>query len=155
VARNNQRGRNNNNPEGRNQYSNGWMDTAKDKPFTTAAAAAAAVGAGVFLWSRRNQISDQINSLSGQLYDWADEMRAEGSNRELAMTEGPNESSAIEASRATTSRRGTGNKSRATGSRKAGASTSRGMSATGGGNASLGAHSGTGTAGTTGTGPRA
>lgn len=118
MARNNQRGRNNNNPEGRNQYSNGWMDTAKEKPFTTAAAAAAAVGAGVFLWSRRNQISDQINSLSGQLYDWADEMRAESSSRELAMTEGPNESSAIEASRATARRR-SGAKSSSTGNRTA------------------------------------
>jgi len=103
MARNNQRGRNNN-PEGRNQYSNGWMDTAKDRPFATAAAAAAAVGAGVFLWSRRNQISDQISNLSGQLYDWADEMRTGSSNRELALTEGPNESSAIEASRETAAR---------------------------------------------------
>ena len=38
--------------------------------------------------------------------DWADEMRSGSgsSNRELAMTEGPNESSAIESSRATGSR---------------------------------------------------
>jgi len=56
----------NNNPEGRNQYS-GWTDTAKDRPFATAAAAAAAVGAGVFLWSRRNQISDQLTNLNDQI----------------------------------------------------------------------------------------
>ena len=87
MAKNNRSGRNNN-PEGRNQYSSsGWMDTAKDKPFTTAAAAAAAVGAGVFLWSKRNQISDQISNLSGQLHDWADEMRSGNANREMAMAE--------------------------------------------------------------------
>ena len=62
-----------NNPEGRNQYS-GWTETAKDRPFATAAAAAAAVGAGVFLWSRRNQISDQLSSLSDQISEWREGM---------------------------------------------------------------------------------
>ena len=66
----------NNNPEGRNQYSNGWMDTAKERPFTTAATAAAAVGAGVFLWSRRNQISEQLSGLSDQINDWSESMRS-------------------------------------------------------------------------------
>jgi len=65
----------NNNPEGRNQYS-GWMDSARDRPFTAAATAAAAVGAGVFLWSRRNQISDQISNLSEQFSDWSSSMRS-------------------------------------------------------------------------------
>ena len=65
----------NNNPEGRNQYSSsGWMDTARDKPLTTAAVAAATVGAGVFLWSKRNQISEQISSLSDQIADWSTSM---------------------------------------------------------------------------------
>jgi hypothetical protein len=36
--------------------------------------AAAAVGAGVFLWSRRNQISDQIGQLGDQISDWRDSM---------------------------------------------------------------------------------
>lgn len=70
MARNNQRGRKNNNPEGRNQFSNGWRETARERPVAAAAAAAAAVGAGVFLWSRRNQISDQISNLSDQVSDW-------------------------------------------------------------------------------------
>lgn len=85
MARNsNQRGRNNNNPEGHNQYDSGWMNSAKDRPMATAAAAAAAVGAGVFLWSRRNQISDQISSLSSQVSDWAANMQSSDSdNREL------------------------------------------------------------------------
>jgi len=34
------------------------MSTARDNPLTTAAAVGGAVAAGVFLWSRRNQISD-------------------------------------------------------------------------------------------------
>jgi len=72
------RGRNrgrsrNNNPEGRNQYS-GWTETAKDRPFATAAAAAAAVGAGVFLWSRRNQITDQLSNLNDQISEWREGM---------------------------------------------------------------------------------
>ena len=63
------RGRNNN-PEGKNQYSNGWIDSARDNPLTTAAAVGGAVAAGVFLWSRRNQITDQIGHLSDQISDW-------------------------------------------------------------------------------------
>jgi hypothetical protein len=102
------RGRNNN-PEGRNQYSNGWTDTVLERPVASAAAAAAAVGASVFLWSKRNQISDQISRLSGQVSDWADEMRSGSSSHEMALTEGPNESSAIESSRATMARSGRSN----------------------------------------------
>jgi hypothetical protein len=114
MARNNQRGSKNNNPSGRNQYSSDWMGTVRDRPMASAAAAAAAVGAGVFLWSKRNQIGDQISRLSDQVTDWADEMRSGSgsSNRELAMTEGPNESSAIESSRSTRSR-STGSSSKA------------------------------------------
>jgi hypothetical protein len=64
------RGRNNN-PEGRNQYS-GLMDSARDRPLAAAAAVGGAVAAGVFLWSRRNQISDQISNLSDQISGWRD-----------------------------------------------------------------------------------
>jgi hypothetical protein len=66
------RGRNrgrNNNPEGRNQYS-GLTGTARENPFAAAAAVGGAVAAGVFLWSRRNQISDQIGNLSDQISEW-------------------------------------------------------------------------------------
>jgi len=47
------------------------MDMARDRPLATAAVAAAAVGAGVFLWSRRNQISDQLSDLSNQIREWS------------------------------------------------------------------------------------
>jgi hypothetical protein len=59
----------NNNPDGRNQYS-GIMSTARDNPLATAAALGGAVAAGVFLWSRRNQISDQIGDLADQISEW-------------------------------------------------------------------------------------
>ena len=84
ARRSNQRGRNNN-PEGHNQYSNGWMDSARERPFAAAATAAAAVGAGVFLWSRRNQISDQISNLSDQIGDWTSNMQPGSSDSGLEM----------------------------------------------------------------------
>lgn len=76
MATNNNRGGNrgrtgkNNNPEGYNQYDRGFVGNAKERPFTTAAAVGGAVVAGVFLWSRRNQISDQIAGLSDQINEW-------------------------------------------------------------------------------------
>jgi hypothetical protein len=72
------RGGRNNNPEGRNQYS-GMMSTARDNPLAAAAAVGGAVAAGVFLWSRRNQISDQIGSLADQISEWRDGMGSNGS----------------------------------------------------------------------------
>jgi hypothetical protein len=97
MPRNNQRGRNNN-PSGRNQYSSDWMDTVRERPMASAAAAAAAVGAGVFLWSKRNQISDQISSLSDQISGWAGDMRSEGTGQEMAMSDGSSGSSAVQSS---------------------------------------------------------
>lgn len=68
MARNN-RGKNNN-PRGRNQYSNGLIDMARERPVAAAAAAAGAAAAGLFLWSKRAQISDQIADLSDQISEW-------------------------------------------------------------------------------------
>jgi hypothetical protein len=51
----------------RKQNDSRWTNSAKDKPLAAAIGAAAAVGAGIFLWSRRNQISDQIGSLAEQV----------------------------------------------------------------------------------------
>jgi hypothetical protein len=66
----------NNNPEGRNQYS-GMMSSARDNPLATAAAVGGAVAAGVFLWSRRNQISDQIGNLADQISEWRDGLESD------------------------------------------------------------------------------
>jgi hypothetical protein len=65
-----------------NRSSFGWdfggdlMDAARDRPMVAAAAAAAAVGAGVFLWSRRNQISNQLSQLSDQISEWTQNFQA-------------------------------------------------------------------------------
>ena len=80
------RGRNNN-PEGKNQYSNGWMGTARDNPLTTAAAVGGAVAAGVFLWSRRNQITDQLSSLSDQISEWREGTGSEFASADDTATE--------------------------------------------------------------------
>lgn len=144
MARNSNRSRNNN-PTGRNQYSRDWMDTVKDRPIAAAATAAAAVGAGVFLWSKRNQISEQISNLSDQISDWSQNMRSPDQEREFENDDSQSPTSGA-AMGSTSSRT-----SRSTGSRKTSTrgDTSKGlsgMSETGGGNASLGAHTGSGSA---------
>ena len=94
----NQRGRNNNNPEGRNQYSSDVMSAVKDHPLATAAAVAGAVGAGVFLWSNRERVGNQVNRISrtaGEMgrragrkaSDWMDEMRSQKSDGGFASQE--------------------------------------------------------------------
>ena len=146
----NKRGRNNN-PEGHNQYSNGWMDTAKERPFAAATVAAATVGAGVFLWSRRNQISEQLSNLSDQIGEWTDGMR-QGQSDQFEMADGGSMSSSsgnsgmssgsMGGSSTGGSSTGSGGSSRSGSSGRKSGSRSTGMSETGGGNASLGAHSG-------------
>ena len=120
----NQRGRNNNNAEGKNQYSGGWMDTAKDRPVATAAAAAAAVGAGVFLWSRRNQISDQISSLSDQITDWSQNMMSgsRNENEQFEMAGADYESTGMASSNRTASGIGASKNTRPTKSARGGSS---------------------------------
>jgi len=115
MARNNQRGGRNNNPSGRNQYSSDWMDGVRDRPMASAAAAAAAVGAGVFLWSKRNQISEQISRLSDQISDWTEERGWTGSSNEMATAGGMDESSEMGTS-ATASRSGRSSAGRSTSS---------------------------------------
>ena len=121
------RGRNNN-PEGRNQYSSGVMDIARERPVTAALGAAGLVGAGVFLWSRRNQISDQLSNLSDQIGEWTENMRSSGSDSDFDDTAG------LTSSGSTGSSNNMGTTSRS--------SRSSAMSETGGGNSSLGASSG-------------
>lgn len=137
MARNSNRGRNNN-PSGRNQYSNDWMSTVKERPIAAAAVAAASVGAGVFLWSKRNALSEQMSNLSSQISDWTESMRSSSEDEEFEMAD----SSPSGAATGSTSSR----TSRSTGSRPTATrgSSKRGMSETGGGNSSLGAHTGSG-----------
>jgi hypothetical protein len=88
MAKNNQSGSKNNNPTGRNQYSGGMADYARERPVTAAAAAAAAVGAGVFLWSRRSQISEQLSGISDQIGQWSEKMNSRGQQDQQFETTG-------------------------------------------------------------------
>jgi hypothetical protein len=132
MPRTSNRGRNNN-PTGRNQYSSDWMSTVKERPMTAAAVAAASVGAGVFLWSKRHQISEQLSNLSDQISEWTESMRSGDLEEEF------DTSGAATGSTSSRTSRSTGSRSTSTRSKS-----SSGMSETGGGNASLGAHLGSG-----------
>jgi hypothetical protein len=86
MARNDNRGHGgrNNNPSGRNQYSYwGVMEMVRERPIAAAAAAAGAAAAGVFLWSKRSQIGNQLNTLSDQIGDWTQTMSSSHSNDEF------------------------------------------------------------------------
>ncbi|MEO8175725.1 MAG: hypothetical protein ABI626_03605 [Sphingomicrobium sp.] len=64
----------NNNPEGHNQYDSGFMSIARERPVTAAATAAGVVAAGVFLWSKRAQISEQLSQISDQIGEWSEDI---------------------------------------------------------------------------------
>src|SRR5690348_17914837 len=71
MPKSNSRGGRNNNPSGRNQYSDwGVMEMARERPVAAAAAAAGAAAAGLFLWSKRTQITNQLSNLSDQIGEW-------------------------------------------------------------------------------------
>jgi hypothetical protein len=139
MAKNNNRnqsGRHNNNPHGHNQYTNQWVETARDHPIATAAAAAGAAGAvaaGVYLWSHRNDVGNQVSKISRtasemgrkasqkaseKASEWTERMRSDGSSGGFMMADGSNDVSATGASRRTGSKSkssgGTRGKSRRT-----------------------------------------
>jgi hypothetical protein len=137
MPRSNNRGGNNRN----DTWSGGVMDMARDRPIAAAAVAAGAAAAGLFLWSRRSQISDQLSNLSDQLGEWTENMRSDWSSGDdtAGLTSGQSStsrSSTGQSGSRSSGRGGSGSSGRSTTSR------ARGMSETGGGNASLGAHSG-------------
>jgi hypothetical protein len=94
MARRNSGGRNNN-PSGRNQYSWGVMDMARERPMAAAAAAAGAAAAGLFLWSKRAQISEQLTNLSDQIGEWRDSVSSGGGEGFMAQG-GPDQSDIAE-----------------------------------------------------------
>jgi hypothetical protein len=51
--------------------SNGVLEMARERPVAAVAAAAGAAAAGLFLWSKRAQISDQLVQISDQIGEWA------------------------------------------------------------------------------------
>ena len=83
MARGSQSGRKNNNPEGRNQYSGGLMERVRNHPIASAAAAGGAVAAGMFLWSKRDKIGDQMSTMSDKVGEWNENRKSQsmsGSN---------------------------------------------------------------------------
>src|SRR5947199_10113132 len=56
--------------------SNDWgvTEMVRERPIAAAAAAAGAAAAGLFLWSRRAQISNQLSNPSDQIGDWTENM---------------------------------------------------------------------------------
>jgi hypothetical protein len=121
------------NRSNRSRNSNDWgvTEMVRERPIAAAAAAAGAAAAGLFLWSRRAQISNQLSNLSDQIGDWTENMGS---------SEGPFETGEDTAGLTTSSGSGGAGRSARSTAR-------RGMSETGGGNASLGRT--TGGAGTT------
>jgi hypothetical protein len=101
--------------------SSGVMDLARERPIAAAAVAAGAAAAGLFLWSKRSQISDQLSNLSDQLVEWTENMSSGISDK---LGSGGDDTGGL----TTSAQSGTG----------------QGMSETGGGNASLGRNSGGG-----------
>jgi hypothetical protein len=97
------RGSKNNNPTGRNQYSGGMIDLARERPIAAAAVAAGAAATGLFLWSKRAQITDQLSSLSDQIGEWTDSMRS-GSTDEFGTAEATGTEALV--SSGTTARKG-------------------------------------------------
>jgi hypothetical protein len=76
--------------------SGGWMDSARERPWASAAVAAGVAAAGAFLWSRRSQIGegvstgmDRLSELKSQRMDWgkvAGDRRSQSEISEEALT---------------------------------------------------------------------
>jgi len=106
MAKSNSRGGRNNNPSGRNQYSDwGVIEMARERPFTAAATAVGAAAAGLFLWSRRTQISDQMSDLSNRFGEWSDTMRSNGEGGDFSSDSDSTSASSASPSRRTSSRK--------------------------------------------------
>jgi hypothetical protein len=123
-----------NSSRSRNSRSDDWgvTELVRERPIAAAAAAAGAAAAGLFLWSRRAAISQQLSNLSDQIGEWTEGMSSGGMGDDTAglTTTGSTRSGAR-------SRPASGTRGRSSTTGR-----NRGMTETGGGNASLGAHSG-------------
>jgi len=59
-------------PDSREDWSVGVMDMARERPVAAATIAISAAAAGLFLWSKRSQISNQLSNLSDQIGRWTE-----------------------------------------------------------------------------------
>lgn len=123
MARNNRRGSSRSTSGSRGSDRSGAvMEMARDRPIAAAAVAAGAAAAGLFLWSKRSQISNQLSNLSDQIGEWTENLSS-GSSFPGADDTAGGATGRTSAARSTSSR-------------------NPGMSETGGGNSTLGASSG-------------
>ena len=60
--------------------SNGVLEMARERPVAAVAAAAGAAAAGLFLWSKRTQISDQLGQISDQIGEWSAHVQAKAAS---------------------------------------------------------------------------
>lgn len=76
MARSNSRSRNGGSRSSRSgsreDWSAGVVDMARERPVAAATIAVSAAAAGLFLWSKRSQISNQLSSLSDQIGKWTE-----------------------------------------------------------------------------------
>lgn len=98
MPRNSNRGR-------RSSGDTGVMELARKRPMAAAAVAASAAAAGLFLWSRRSRISEQLSNLSEQVGEWTNGFGQGGADDTAGLTapagrSGSNPASAETASRA-------------------------------------------------------
>ena len=107
-----------------NDWSSGVIDLARERPIAAAAVAAGAAAAGLFMWSKRSQISNQLSNLSDQIGKWTENVGFGSLGDEFGDDTGGLTTGS------TNMRSGRGR------------SATRGMSETGGGNATLGSVTG-------------
>jgi hypothetical protein len=118
MPKSSSRGGRNESSRNRKQQSDwGVMEMARERPIAAAAAAAGAAAAGLFLWSKRTQISNQLSNLSDQIGDWTQNMASDDTGGLTTTGQTSSQSSTR---------------------------SQRGMSETGGGNGSVGRRSGGG-----------
>lgn len=110
----------------------GVMEMARERPIAAVAVAAGAAATGLFLWSRRNEISQQINSLGDQIGEWTDSIASSSTSSSRTSDTVRRANMRSGASRSTSG-------TRTSGTRKRGGITSRarGTRKTGGSSASL------------------
>ena len=83
----------------------GVMELARERPFAAAAAAAGAAAAGLFLWSKRAQIGEQLGHLTDQIGEWTDAVRSDNLEGDLEMAD-KNSPDIAKASRSSSTGRG-------------------------------------------------
>jgi hypothetical protein len=74
--------------------SGGWIESARERPWTSAVIAAGVAATGAFLWSRRSQIGegvssgmDRLSELKSQRMDWGSDATGAGGRSQSEISE--------------------------------------------------------------------